>query len=273
MSKHLFAAMTYEEVNEAVLQGRVVLIPVGQLEEHGPHLPIDVDVVQVDHVCVEAALRAPEVLMTAPPIYYAFSEHVMDFPGTMAIRPETLLAYLFDIGNSFARQGFEKLVLVNGHGSNRSICEVASRRITNETEAYCATLTHFNLVTDVMQQIRESPVGGIAHACEIETSEYMFLRPHLVKKEKIRDEFAPDYRPWRADDFAVDSGPIHFMEFWSQRSVTGAEGMPSLATPEKGQIVLEATITRLIEFGKWWKNLEFPPRVDHTVRRQKAQKA
>jgi creatinine amidohydrolase len=273
MSKHLFAEMTYEEVNEAVVEGRVVLIPVGQLEEHGPHLPIDVDVVQVDYVCVEAARRSPGVLLAAPPIYYAFSEHVMDFPGTMAIRPEILLGYLFDIGNSFARQGFEKIVLVNGHGSNRPICEIACRRITNETSAYCATLTHFGLVPDVMKQIRESPVGGIAHACEMETSEYMYLRPHLVKKEKIQDEYAPDYRPWRADDFAVDSGPIHFMEFWSQRSKSGAEGAPSLATPEKGEKVLEATITRLIEFGKWWKELEFPPRVDHTVRRKKAQSA
>lgn len=273
MQKHLFAEMTYEEVNEAVMEMRVVLIPVGQLEEHGPHLPIDVDVVQVDYVCIEAARRAPNALLSAPPIYYAFSEHVMDFPGTMAIRPETLLAYLFDIGNSFARQGFEKIVLVNGHGSNRPICEIASRRITNETPAYCATLTHFSLVPDVMQQIRESPVGGIAHACEIETSEYMFLRPHLVKKDKIQDEYAPDYRPWRVDDFAVDSGPIHFMEFWSQRSKSGAEGAPSLATAEKGEKVLEATIARLIKFGKWWRELEFPPRVNHLVHRQKTKSA
>ena len=160
MKKHLFAEMTHDEVNDAVLERRVVLVPVGQLETHGPHLPIDVDVVQVDHVCQEAARRAPDVLVCAPPIYYAFSEHVMDFPGTMAVRPETLLAYLFDIGCSFARQGFEKLVLVNGHGSNRSICEVATRRITNESDAYCATVTHFSLITDVMAEVRESEGRG-----------------------------------------------------------------------------------------------------------------
>jgi creatinine amidohydrolase len=270
MKKLLFAEMTHDDVNEAVLEGRVVLIPVGQLETHGPHLPIDVDTVQVDYVCTEAARGAPDVLLAAPPIFYAFSEHVMDFPGTMAVQPETLLAYLVDIGNSFARQGFEKIVLVNGHGSNRSICEIASRRITNASSAYCATLTHFSLITDVMQEIRESEVGGIAHGGEVETSEYMFLRPDLVKKDKIKDEFAPDYRPWRADDFAVDGGPIHFMEYWSQRSKSGIEGAPSLATPEKGEKLLIATIERMIEFGKWWKELEFPPRTDYTVRRDKS---
>ena len=56
----------------------------------------------------------------------------MDFPGTMTIRPEVMLNYLFDIGCSFARQGFERIVLVNGHGSNRPICELATQRITNQ---------------------------------------------------------------------------------------------------------------------------------------------
>ena len=267
--KHLYAAMTYEEVNEAVLERRVVLLPVGQIETHGPHLPIDVDVVQVQHVCDEAARRASEILLSAPPIYYGFSEHVMDFPGTRSIRPEVLIDYLFDIGRSFARQGFTRLVLVNGHGSNRPMCEIATRRITNETSAYCATLGHFSLAADALRDIRQSPIGGTAHACEAETSEYMFLRPELVKKEKIADEYAPDYRPWRCDDFTADPGPVHFMEFWSQRSKGGAEGTPSLATAEKGQQLLEASITKLIEFGKWWKELVFPPRVDHTVRAER----
>lgn len=266
MTKHLYATMTWEEVNEAVLARRVVLVPVGQLETHGPHLPIDVDVVQVDYVCQEAARRAPDAIVTAPPIYYGFSEHVMDAPGTMAVRPETLLNYLFDIGCSFVRQGFERLVLVNGHGSNMPICQLATRRLTNETSAYCATMMHFDLARDVLQAIRESPIGGMAHACEAETSEYMYLRPELVKLDKIQDEFAPDYGPWRYDDFLL-SGPVHFMEQWSQRSKTGTEGSPSLATPEKGEKILEATIGKLIEFGRWWRDLEFPPRTELRVKR------
>jgi creatinine amidohydrolase len=202
MKKHLYATMTHEEVNDAVREQRVVLVPIGQLETHGRHLPIDVDVVQVTYVVEEAARRAPDVLLAAPPIYYAFSEHVMDFPGTIAIRPTVLIEYLFDIGHSFARQGFKRIVLVNGHGSNRSICEVATRMITNQTGAYCATLDHWNLAREKLAEIRDSAHGGTAHACEFETSEYMYLRPELVQHDKIVDEFAPDYRPWRSDDFA-----------------------------------------------------------------------
>ena len=259
--------MTPDEVNEAVLAGRVISIPVGQLETHGPHLPIDVDVVQVQNVVDEAAARAPDVFAAAPPIYYGFSEHVMDFPGTMNIRPEIMIEYLFDVCRSFARQGFERIVLVNGHGSNRPICEIVTRRVTNETSAMCATLGHFSLARDVLQQIRESPHGGTAHACEAETSEYLYLRPELVQREKIADEYAPDYRPWRSDDFTEDAGPVHFMEFWSQRSRSGTEGAPSLATAEKGKLLQEASIEKLIEFGRWWQAVEFPPRTDSTVRR------
>jgi creatinine amidohydrolase/Fe(II)-dependent formamide hydrolase-like protein len=65
----------------------------------------------------------------------------------------------------------------------------------------------------------------------------------------------------------VGSSLVHFMEFWSQRSVSGTEGAPSLATPAKGERILEATIDRLIEFGKWWQALEFPPRVDLRAKR------
>jgi creatinine amidohydrolase len=262
--------MTHEEVNEAVLQGRVVTIPVAQLETHGPHLPIDVDVVQVQHVVDEAAARAPEVFVAAPPIYYGFSEHVMDFPGTMNIRPEVMMEYLFDVCRSFARQGFERIVLVNGHGSNRPICEIVTRRVTNETSAMCATLGHLTLSRAVLKAIRESPPGGTAHACEAETSEYLYLRPELVQMDKAIDEYAPDYRPWRCDDFTEDAGPVHFMEFWSQRSKTGTEGAPSFATAEKGQQLLEAAIEKLIEFGRWWQSIEFPPRTDLKISRSQA---
>ena len=267
MDKYLYRSMTHEDVNEAVLQGRVVLLPVGQLETHGVHLPIDVDVVQVQYVVEEAARRAPDVLMAAPPIYYGFSEHVMDFPGTMNIRPEVMIEYLFDICRSFARQGFDRIVLVNGHGSNRPICEIVTRRVTNETSAMCATLGHFSLAREVLQEIRESPHGGTAHACEAETSEYLFLRPDLVKMDKIADEWAPDYRPWRSDDFTTDAGPVHFMEFWSQRSRSGTEGAATLATAEKGRQLTEASIEKLIEFGRWWQAIEFPERIDLKVQR------
>ena len=175
---------------------------------------------------------APRTSSLPPPIYYGFSEHVMDFPGTMNIRPEIMIEYLFDICRSFARQGFDRIVLVNGHGSNRPICEIVAR-VTNETNVRYARA--LSLARDVLKAIRESPPGGTAHACEAETSEYLFLRPELVKHDKIEDEYAPDYRPWRLDDFTEDAGPVHFMEFWSQRSRTGTEGAPRWRPPRKGE--------------------------------------
>ena len=88
MAKHLYRTMTPDEVNEAVLAGRVVSIPVGQLETHGPHLPIDVDVVQVQNVVDEAAARAPDVFVAAPTdllrlfrACHGFSRHDEHSPG------------------------------------------------------------------------------------------------------------------------------------------------------------------------------------------------
>ena len=84
--KHLFAEMTWPEVNEAVRQRRVILLPVGAIEQHGPHLPVDVDNRITVSICEEAARRAPDILAAMPPIHYGYNAHNMDFPGTISIR-------------------------------------------------------------------------------------------------------------------------------------------------------------------------------------------
>jgi creatinine amidohydrolase len=84
-TKHLVTEMTWPEVNEAVRQRRVVLLPVGAIEQHGPHLPVDVDNRITVSVCEEAARRAPDILAAMPPIHYGYNAHNMDFPGTISI--------------------------------------------------------------------------------------------------------------------------------------------------------------------------------------------
>ncbi|MCL4459227.1 MAG: creatininase family protein [Chloroflexi bacterium] len=268
MRKHLYAQMTWEEVNEAVREGRVVVIPVAAIEQHGPHLPIDMDNLATLSVCEKAAKRSPGVLICAPPIHYGFNEHNMDFPGTITVKPENFINYLFDVGESFARQGFERIIWVNGHGSNSPLCQVVARRVTNETSALSAAVNYFDLFREVGEKIRESKLGGVAHACEFETSLYMYLCPELVKRDKIKDEPAPDQSPWIVHDL-LGWGPVHFMPFWSQRSRWGVEGMPTLATAEKGKTLFEAAVDNLIAFAKYFKDMDLTPRQRHIIKRNR----
>lgn len=258
MKKSLFAQMTWEEVNDAVLERRVIVVPVGAIEQHGPHLPVNTDNLFATSICEAAAEGAPDHLLCAPPIHFGFNEHNMDFPGTISIKPENFINYCFDVGESFARQGFDRIIWVNSHGSNIPLVQIVARRITNETSALSATTDVFDLVLHgpTAKEVRESRIGGVAHACEFETSIYMHLCPELVRTDKIADEFPPDMSPWVVEDFMASS-PIHFMvPHWSQWSVTGVEGAPSLATPEKGRKLFEAAVGNLVEFSRYFRDLK-----------------
>src|SRR5579884_1051439 len=102
---HLLAKMTWEDVNDAVSARRVVLVPVGAIEQHGPHLPIDTDNLSVTAVCERAAEAAPDLLVCAPPIHYGFNEHNMDFPGTVTVDADHFVHYCTDVAKSFGRMG------------------------------------------------------------------------------------------------------------------------------------------------------------------------
>jgi creatinine amidohydrolase len=259
--------MTWEEVNDAVCAKRVALIPVAAIEQHGRHLPVDMDNLAVTTLCEAAAAQRPDLLLAAPTIHYGFNEHNMDFPGTMTVQMETFLNYCADVADSFARQGFTRILFVNGHGSNAGLLNYAARKVTNKHAGRiaCAASSWWDFAREAFD-VRDSPVGGFAHACELETSVYLAIRPELVQTDKIEDDFAPDRTPWIVHDMGGGSGVVHFMEYWSQRSKHGVEGAPSLATAEKGRRFIDAAVKNIIAFAEFFKAMELPPRRDLTIK-------
>ena len=266
MTKHLFAQMTWDEVNEAVRQGRVVLIPVAAIEQHGYHLPVDMDNVAVEMVCNEAARRAPELLVSMPPIHYGYNEHNMDFPGTISVTMEHFMDYCHDVGLSLARQGFRRIVYVNGHGSNAMLLNLVARKLTLASEAAVVALSHWSLARPEVERLRESAYpGGMAHACEFETSLYLHLRPELVKREAIVDEYERRPLPQAWSDLFGESA-VHFVDYYSPNSQSGVAGAPSLATAEKGRAFFECEVDALIQLGRDMQRVDRGVRHDRTVR-------
>ena len=265
----LLERMTWPEARRAALDGgRVVLLPVGAIEQHGPHLPIDVDNRIVLWLCNEAAQRRPDLIVSAPPIHYGFNEHNMGFPGTITVAIEHFINYVFDVCNSFVRQGHTRIVLINGHGSNAMPCALIARRIVNENrDALAAAISHWNLARDLAAEIRETELGGMAHACEYETSWYLFLDPAAVKM----DLAVPDVMPMRTSftwaDLMAGDGPVAFTDDWSRVSNgSGVEGDPRTASVEKGKRYAETEVTNLIHFCEEFKALPTLPRRNYTAR-------
>jgi creatinine amidohydrolase len=266
MRKHLYREMTWPEVNEAVAQRRVVLIPVGAIEQHGPHLPIDVDNSFVEYICDEAARRAPEMILSAPPVHYGYNAHNMDFPGTIDIKMQHFIDYCCDLGESLAHQGFRRVLYVNGHGSNAPLCDLIARRLTVSTKAMVGAANHWQIAWDVITDLLEGGPYAADHACEWETSEYLALKPHLVQRDKIADEIPAERGGprWLYPDLNTVR-PVHFMNWWSKMNASGVSGTPSRATAEKGSKMLEATVERLVSICREFRGMPDSERVDHRL--------
>jgi creatinine amidohydrolase len=238
----------WHEVREMAAQNMVVLIPTATVEQHGPHLPCDVDNLIVQYYCDEAAKRRPDLCTVAPLIPFGYNEHNMGFPGCIGIGEHTLIELYADIAHSFVRMGFRKVLFLNGHGSNPPFLVVACRKIVNKTEAHVATVSHWDLIADVLKEHRDSVYpGGMAHACELETSLYLHICPERVRMDRAITDMQPRWSNQAWVDLA-GSGPVTMIDDWSRKNETGVEGDATVATAEKGRIWAEATIERLISF-------------------------
>jgi creatinine amidohydrolase len=267
MAKYLYHEHTWPELREAAARKPVCVIPCGTVEQHGPHLPLSTDFVTSGMISERAVqLVAPDALLL-PTVSYGFNEHHMDFPGTIAIPGQDFINYTANIGLSLARHGFDKILYVNGHGSNRAFLEIAAREVCNRSDAFGALVSWWSLIPAQLLNevlVSEKP-GGVSHACEMETSALLYLRPDLVDMSKAERDlgFQSSKYMWR--DLRMTS-PVVFNEQWSRFSRTGVQGDPTLATAEKGRILVDAVVEHLAGLLRDLKAREFRPRVDHHER-------
>jgi creatinine amidohydrolase len=243
--EYRYNRLTWEEMNEAIALQKVVLLPTGSTEQHGKHLPLDVDLLLSESICLEVGRRAADRVLVLPPIAYGLNLHHIDFPGTVHIEPDVYIAFCLNITKSVAYHGFEKIVLVNGHGSNGSPNDLVARKTVLETNSLCFSTHLANFLLDAFAPIKESEV--MAHADEFETSLYLHLAPERVQMAKAA----------RADDrmgqfVSSDSpaysnnNPVRFNDYWGRWTELGVHGDPTKATAEKGAILFEAAVEGMI---------------------------
>jgi creatinine amidohydrolase len=175
-----------------------------------------------------------------PPVSYGYCHHVMDFPGTITIEPSTFVRFLLDITRSLAYHGFKRIIMINGHGSNAHLVEQAGRQTCLQTDALCCTLSWWQLVADYWnKEVRTSPPGGCAHACELETSMYLHLDGAGVRTDRVRGalpEFVTRIEggdEWQWVDLTAGAGPVSLVEWTSTYSETGSFGAPEGRTPRR----------------------------------------
>jgi creatinine amidohydrolase len=253
--------LSWQEAAGLDAERTVAVIPVAALEQHGPHLPLDTDTFLVTSV-VEAAAQlagAHGPVLVPPTIFAGSSAHHMAFAGTVTLRPETLAAVVRDVCLSLAQHGFRRLLVVNGHGGNRAVVAATVQSIGAEAPVSVSALDYWTLATDVVTELRESPPGGMAHACEFETSLMLHLRPESVRTELIAREIPePRFSLERLDLFERAPLTVHWKTH--ELSSSGVLGAPDLATAEKGRVFFEACVAGLADLIEELRTVALPDR-------------
>ena len=267
--KYRFAEMIWYEIKEAAEQDRVAVLPVATYEDHGPHLPVDTDVVLCTEICERAVARIPSEAVLAPPVPHGYSPHHMDFHGTLTITWDTFIRYVKDVCCSLAHHGFKRILVVNGHGSNAPPLDLAARLSVIEYEGriLCGSVNHWGLrkVKEVGRELRESDYGGTSHGGEFETSLYLALKPDLVDMSKAVDERSPLSSSFQSDLLAgghPEGSSANFTPYWSTKTASGVMGDATKASREKGEQFLEAAIEGLIELVRELRATEIMDRRD-----------
>ena len=265
---YIYEKLTWPEINDAVAAGKIPIVPVGSIEQHGPHLPLDVDCVLPYGVALHAARRIPDKLLVLPAICHGYTAHVMDFPGTINIHYQHFIDMIIDVGKSLAYHGFKRIILLNGHGSNMPNLDLASRRINLETDAECVLSAWWSMLTvdkEFLPKWRQSYFpGGCAHACELETAAYLYLDEDNVRKDKIADgriafhEQQSDFQ-W-VDLFAA--GPAPLTSWTSSYTESGVMGAADLGTREKGRQAVDEAGKQLARMALEWSARPKPERRD-----------
>jgi creatinine amidohydrolase/Fe(II)-dependent formamide hydrolase-like protein/7-cyano-7-deazaguanine synthase in queuosine biosynthesis len=242
------AAASY--LSRQIREVDVALLPVGSIEQHGPHLPLDCDSFDAEHLATKVAENCmdpkPLVLPLMP---YGVSYHHEDFSGTISISPETLSKLVYDIGMSAARHGVTKLVIINGHGGNSPALHFAAQMINRDAHIFTCVDTGETSDPDVYS-MAETP--NDVHAGEIETSTTLATRPDLVRLEATK-KFIPRFSS-RYLNF-TSKRRVEWYAHTSKISQTGVLGDPTKGNAGKGERIWEIMIKRLVEFVEDLKNL------------------
>lgn len=248
--------LRHGEIGEAVKEDAIVILPVGSMEQHGPALPVGTDTIDVERVARLAAERLENKIriLIFPALWMGDSLHHIDYPGTVSLPPELLIEIVFNIVKEVLRNGFKRLLLLNGHGGNEAYLSVTITKIMRELKVIVPWLTHWNLIfpEKKLEDILESRPAYGDHPGEYEASLSWAVSPDSVDTSLFGK--APLLSLAPKTKF-LKQGRVAIFGSMKLRTKEGFSGDCTLASKEKGEELLDLTVSEFVrfleEFKKW----------------------
>ncbi len=229
---------------------KVIILPIGHTEQHAYHLPLSVDTLIIEAIAQGAVQAAPKNCCALPVMPYGVSMHRNSFAGTMNAGGRAFEDFWLAVVDALVERGFDKFYLMSGHGGNMSfLVNVVKYAGDRHKRIFCATTflhTAGPTGAAAIERYRESPLGGMGHACELETSMMLALRPDLVRMERVVDDTDFIATPSYYMDW-IEGGALVANPPWDDDTISGAYGAGSLGTAEKGRRWLEAAIAEKVQ--------------------------
>ena len=240
------------------LTGKVVVLPIGSLEQHGHHLPMLTDTMIGEEIVRRAHAELGDEAIFLPMLWAGASHHHLGLPGAISISNDTYTQVLMDILESLIGHGFRRILLLNSHGGNGGPGGNAIYQMNlkhgDQPGLYLVMASWFSLAGPQIARLEPLQQKHVTHACELETSMILRLRPDLVKMEAARGANIPfESAFWSAD--SSGSSRISVARSFKQVTRTGALGHPELATAEKGELLFQTVVREVVglirELAAW----------------------
>src|SRR5438128_8035536 len=184
-----FHDMTWPLLQNVSRVGTVVLAPIAACEQHSRHLPTYTDTLLVTAVAEAAEQRLPEQILLLPTQWFGASSHHLRFGATLSAEVDTHITMLEDLLVPLLEDGYQRFLVLNGHGGNIDTMHVALRRLQPRYRQRLLTAASYcELAEKELAGLARAPRKTMGHACEFETSMILALRPDLVRKEEIQDD-------------------------------------------------------------------------------------
>jgi len=224
---------------------KVILIPIGHTEQHGHHLALSVDTIIIDAIAQGTVNLMPTRSFSLPVTPYGVSTHRQAFAATLNAGGRAFEDFWLSVIDVLVARGFDRFYFISGHGGNVSfLVNIVKYAGERHRRIFCATSwlhTSGSIGAVALEKYRDSKIGGMGHAGELETSFMLHLRPELCHMERVVDETNFITTPSYYMDW-IEGGALIANPPWEDDSKTGSYGAGSLGTAKKGQLWLEAAI-------------------------------
>ncbi|MHB0884883.1 MAG: creatininase family protein [Bacillota bacterium] len=266
MAGKLLHEMTWEEAKDAFARNKLAIVPVGSMEQHGPHMPLGTDWLIADHLGRRVGIELGAV--TTPVVPVGFASYHSDFPGSLSVTPEILGGYVGEICKWLVKYGTTHIIFVNGHGGNINTLVGLSRAL-REQGVLAAVASWWEIVGQL------NPAWGlIGHADKMETSAIMYVCPQGVRMDRAKlptnKDLSPKLRMLDLTACQFEKGVIQIglrtkdvtdtgdMIEYGLSTNTNYNVPPTEASAELGRELMDAMVKYLVAFANEFKKVSLP---------------